>query len=75
MSESDPPRRRLSARFGQALLGFVTKGQVSEEVAMETASSPHDFKLMLAAQGQRASGIEQVVGDANGDGTPVVQGG
>ena len=27
---------------------------------METASSPHDFKLMLAAGGQRASGIEQV---------------
>jgi hypothetical protein len=29
---------------------------------METASSPHDFKLMLAAKVQRASGIEQVVG-------------
>ena len=30
---------------------------------METASSPHDFKLMLAAGGQRASGIEQVAGE------------
>jgi hypothetical protein len=29
---------------------------------METASSPHDFKLLRAATGQRASGIEQVVG-------------
>src|SRR5689334_19142409 len=48
--------------FDQALLGYVTEGIVSEEVAMETASSPHDFKLMLAAKGQRASGIEQVVG-------------
>jgi twitching motility protein PilT len=48
--------------FDQALLGYVTEGIVSEEVAMETASSPHDFKLMLAARGQRASGIEQVVG-------------
>ncbi len=48
--------------FDQALLGYVTDGIVSEEVAMETASSPHDFKLMLAAKGQRASGIEQVVG-------------
>jgi twitching motility protein PilT len=46
--------------FDQALLGYVTDGVVSEEVAMETASSPHDFKLMLAAGGQRASGIEQV---------------
>src|SRR5215212_6901311 len=51
--------------FDQALLGYVTDGVVSEEVAMETASSPHDFKLMLAAGGQRASGIEQVSG--NGD--------
>jgi twitching motility protein PilT len=48
--------------FDQALLGYVTDGVVSEEVALETASSPHDFKLMLAAKGQRASGIEQVVG-------------
>src|SRR5204862_1705304 len=54
--------------FDQALLGYVTEGIVSEEVAMETASSPHDFKLMLAAEGWRASGIEQVVGDGAGDG-------
>jgi twitching motility protein PilT len=46
--------------FDQALLGHVQRGEVSEEVAMETASSPHDFKLMLSAGGQRASGIEQV---------------
>jgi len=49
--------------FDQALLQFVTAGVISEEVALETASSPHDFKLMLQAQGRRASGIEQVVGD------------
>src|SRR4051794_1129828 len=52
--------------FDQALLGYVTEGIVSEEVAMETASSPHDFKLMLAAGGRRASGIEQVAGNGNG---------
>jgi len=52
--------------FDQALLGFVTSGVISEEVAMETASSPHDFKLMLAAKGRRASGIEQVVADGAG---------
>src|SRR5262245_21681056 len=49
--------------FDQALLGYVTQGLVSEEVALETASSPHDFKLMLAAKGQRASGIEQLEDD------------
>jgi twitching motility protein PilT len=57
--------------FDQALLGYVTKGMVSEEVAMETASSPHDFKLMLAAEGRRASGIEQVVSDGDGAGDGV----
>ncbi len=46
--------------FDQDLLGHVTEGRISEEVAYETATSPHDFKLMLAAGGQRASGIEQL---------------
>ncbi len=55
--------------FDQALLGYVMGGLISEEVALETASSPHDFKLMLGAKGERASGIEQVMG--NGDGTSV----
>jgi twitching motility protein PilT len=48
--------------FDQSLLRYVMQGKVSEEVAMDYASSPHDFKLMLAAGGQRASGIEQVAG-------------
>jgi twitching motility protein PilT len=51
--------------FDQALLGYVMDGRISNEVAMDTASSPHDFKLMLAARGQRASGIEQL--GQNGD--------
>jgi len=46
--------------FDQSLLGYVMEGKVSEQVALDFASSPHDFKLMLAAGGQRASGIEQV---------------
>jgi twitching motility protein PilT len=49
--------------FDQALLKHVMAGNLDEETAYETASSPHDFKLMLEAQGQRASGIEQVLGD------------
>ena len=51
--------------FDQALLTHVVAQSISEETAFEVASSAHDFKLMLAAQGQRASGIEQVTG--NGD--------
>jgi twitching motility protein PilT len=46
--------------FDQALLGYVMEGRISEDVALDTASSPHDFKLMLAAGGARASGIEQI---------------
>jgi twitching motility protein PilT len=46
--------------FDQSLLCYVMEGKVTEEVALDYASSPHDFKLMLAAGGQRASGIEQL---------------
>jgi twitching motility protein PilT len=47
--------------FDQSLLGHVEAGSVSEEVAMDFASSPHDFKLMLASSGRRASDISQVL--------------
>jgi twitching motility protein PilT len=56
--------------FDQALLKHVMAGNLDEETAYETASSPHDFKLMLEAQGQRASGIEQVLGDEQPAGAP-----
>jgi twitching motility protein PilT len=46
--------------FDQSLLTYVMEGKVSEETALDYASSPHDFKLMLSAGGQRASGIEQL---------------
>jgi twitching motility protein PilT len=46
--------------FDQSLLQYVMEGKIAEDVAMEYASSPHDFKLMLSAGGQRASGIEQL---------------
>jgi twitching motility protein PilT len=48
--------------FDQSLLGYVMEGKIAEQVAMDYASNPHDFKLMLAAGGQRASGIEQLAG-------------
>lgn len=50
--------------FDQSLLRYSMEGKISEEVAMEYASSPHDFKLMLAAGGARASGIEQMAEEA-----------
>jgi twitching motility protein PilT len=56
--------------FDQDLLSHVTAGRISEDVAYETATSPHDFKLMLAAGGQRASGIEQLAAPAPGSAAP-----
>ena len=48
--------------FDQSLLAHVESGKVSEKTAMDHASSPHDFKLMLASAGRRASDISQVLG-------------
>ena len=60
--------------FDQSLLSHVQAGRVSEAVAMDYASSPHDFKLMLAASGKRASDISQVEmeEEAEADPPPVV---
>jgi twitching motility protein PilT len=44
----------------QSLLGHVGAGRVSEAVAMDVASSPHDFKLMLGASGRGPSDMSQV---------------
>ena len=46
--------------FDQSLLKHVTSGAVSEETAMDYASSPHDFELMLGASGRGASDMSQV---------------
>ena len=56
--------------FDQALLKHVMAGTITEEDAMTGASSPHDFKLMLQAGGQRASGIEQVMGNGDSEAAP-----
>ena len=56
--------------FDQALLGHVEGGLISEKVAMDYASSPHDFKLMLASSGQRASDMSQVTGGPGAEPVP-----
>ncbi len=47
--------------YDQALMHHVLAGNITEDVAYEAATSPHDFKLMLESKGQRASGIESVM--------------
>ncbi len=56
--------------FDQSLLAQVQSGLVSERVAMDYASSPHDFKLMLAAGGERASDISQLGGTPGAETVP-----
>jgi twitching motility protein PilT len=47
--------------FDQALLGHVQSGKVAMEEALRNATSPHDFKLMVAADGQRSTSVEQLM--------------
>jgi twitching motility protein PilT len=48
--------------FDQALLGHVQAGRVSMEEALKASTNPHDFKLMVAADGQRSTSVEQLMG-------------
>jgi hypothetical protein len=41
----------------------VLAGRIDFETAYDVASSPHDFKLMLDAKGQRSSGLEQALAE------------
>jgi twitching motility protein PilT len=53
--------------FDQALLAHFQAGRVSMEDAMRVASSPHDFKLLVASDGRMATTMEDVA-DAGGNG-------
>jgi twitching motility protein PilT len=46
--------------FDQALYHHVTAGRVSEQEALRVASSPHDFKLLLQAEGRKGTSMEDV---------------
>jgi twitching motility protein PilT len=46
--------------FDQALFGHVKAGRVTFEDAMTVASSPHDFKLLMQAEGRRGTTMEDV---------------
>jgi twitching motility protein PilT len=48
--------------FDQALLHHVQAGRVSMEDAMRVATSPHDFKLLVAAEGRVATSMDDVGG-------------
>src|SRR5205807_4099484 len=47
--------------FDQALLGHLQAGRVTMDEALRAATHPHDFKLLVAAEGRRSTSMEDVV--------------
>jgi twitching motility protein PilT len=57
--------------FDQALLKHYQEGVISMEEALKAATHPHDFKLLVAAEGQRSTSVEQIYSsDASRDTGP-----
>jgi twitching motility protein PilT len=57
--------------FDQALLRHYQAGRVALDDAMRVASSPHDFKLLVAADGRTATSMDDLAptnGNGNGNG-------
>ena len=46
--------------FDQALLAHVQAGLVSMEDALDAATHPHDFKLLVSSDGQRSTSVDQI---------------
>ncbi|HEY3830429.1 MAG TPA: type IV pilus twitching motility protein PilT [Solirubrobacteraceae bacterium] len=57
--------------FDQALFGHLKAGRVTFDDAMHVASSPHDFKLLVQADGRKGTTMEDVASaQAQRDGVP-----
>ena len=54
--------------FDQALFAHVTAGRVTREEALAVATSPQDFKLLLAAEGRMGTTMDDVRLPAQTDG-------
>jgi len=46
--------------FDQALLTLYQDGKITMDEALKAATHPHDFKLLVAAEGQRSTSVEQI---------------
>jgi twitching motility protein PilT len=55
--------------FDQALLRHHQAGRVSMEDALRVASSPHDFKLLVSAEGRTATSMDDVGDTSRGAGS------
>jgi twitching motility protein PilT len=47
--------------FDQALHNHLANGRIEMEEALIAASHPHDFKLLVAADGRSPNSVEQVI--------------
>jgi twitching motility protein PilT len=56
--------------FDQALLRHYQAGRVSMEDAMQAASSPHDFKLLVAGEGRTSTSMDDLQGGDRNEGAP-----
>jgi twitching motility protein PilT len=59
--------------FDQALYAHVVSGRVTVEEAMAAATSPHDFKLLLEAEGRRGTTMDDVPIRPDEDDAPVAE--
>ena len=57
--------------FDQALLRHTQAGRVSMEDALRVASSPHDFKLLVAADGRTSTSMDDLMDDSRSAAGPV----
>jgi twitching motility protein PilT len=55
--------------FDQALLKHYQEGVISMDEALKAATHPHDFKLLVAAEGQRSTSVEQIYSSDRSDDT------
>jgi twitching motility protein PilT len=49
--------------FDQHLREHVEAGRITMDTALRAASNPHDFKLLVASEGQRATSVEHVMAE------------
>jgi twitching motility protein PilT len=52
--------------FDQSLFELYRDGTISIEQALETATHPHDFKLLVASEGQRSTSATQLYREDDG---------
>jgi twitching motility protein PilT len=57
--------------FDQALLGHLQAGRITMDEALKAATHPHDFKLLVAAEGRRSTSMADLAPrqDAGEDGS------